>query len=87
MMFNPGFDMSSLPPETCTNTSSSLLTIPANTTRGWLALNLVNAGAVSALRVSLDGHSMLVYAADGLYVQPQVVKVCLVLWGVARSVS
>ncbi|GJN69363.1 hypothetical protein PLICBS_003411 [Purpureocillium lilacinum] len=75
MMFNPGFDMSSLPPETCTNTSSTLLTIPANTTRGWLALNLVNAGSVSALRVSLDGHSMLVYAADGLYVQPQVVKV------------
>ncbi|UNI13709.1 hypothetical protein JDV02_000428 [Purpureocillium takamizusanense] len=75
MMFNSGFDMSSLPAETCKNTFSPLLTIPANATRGWLALNLVNAGAVSALRVSLDAHSMLVYAADGLYVQPQTVKV------------
>ncbi|KAJ6446856.1 MICOS complex subunit mic19 [Purpureocillium lavendulum] len=75
MMFKPGFDITSLPAETCTNTSSSLLTIPANTTRGWLALNLVNSGAVSALRVSLDGHSMMVYAADGLYVQPQQVQV------------
>lgn len=75
MMFKPGFNMSSLPPESCTNTSSPLLVIPANQTTGWLALNVVNSGAVSALRVSLDSHSMLVYAADGLYVKPQEVKV------------
>ncbi|EGX97253.1 Cupredoxin [Cordyceps militaris CM01] len=79
MMFKPGFNMSSLPPETCTNTSSPLLVVPANQTTGWLALNLVNSGAVSALRVSLDGHSMLVYAADGLYVALQRVKVGTVL--------
>jgi hypothetical protein len=75
MMFKPGFNASSLPPETCTNTTSALLQISANSTQGWLALNLVNSGAVSALRVSLDGHSMFVYAADGLYVQMQEVKV------------
>lgn len=75
MMFKSGFNMSSLPPETCTNTSSPLLVISANQTRGWLALNLVNSGAVSALRVSLDGHSMLLYAADGLFVTPQEIKV------------
>jgi hypothetical protein len=74
MMFKPGFNTSSLPAETCTNTTSALLTIPANHTLGWLALNLVNSGAVSALRVSLDAHSMFVYAADGLYVQLQEVK-------------
>jgi hypothetical protein len=74
MMFREGFDMSSLPPETCTNTTASLLTIPANLTQGWLALNLVNSGSVSALRVSLDGHSMCVYAADGLFVTLQEVK-------------
>lgn len=81
MMFKPGFDMSSLPPETCTNTTSPLLTIAADQSRGWLALNLVNSGAVSALRVSLDGHSMFVYAADGLYTNMQEVNV-----GVSRLI-
>lgn len=75
MMFRPGFNASSLPPETCFNTSSPLLIIPANRMRGWLALNLVNSGTVSTLRVSLDAHSMFVYAADGLYVEVQEVKV------------
>merc|ERR1712169_4662 len=75
MMFKPGFDISSLPQETCTNTTSPLLTIAADQSRGWLALNLVNSGAVSALRVSLDGHSMFVYAADGLYTNMQEVNV------------
>ncbi|RMJ12506.1 hypothetical protein CDV36_007830 [Fusarium kuroshium] len=75
MMFKPGFNTSSLPPETCTNTTSPLLVIPADQSRGWLALNLVNSGAVSALRVSLDGHSMFVYAADGLYTKLQEVNV------------
>lgn len=75
MMFKPGFNMSSLPPETCTNTTSSLLSISADPSKGWLALNLVNSGAVSALRVSLDNHSMFVYAADGLYTRLQEVNV------------
>ncbi len=74
-MFNPGFNISSLPPATCANTTSPLLTIPANYTQGWLAVNLVNSGAVSKLAVSLDAHSMYVYAADGLYVTIQEVKV------------
>ncbi|KAL5603357.1 hypothetical protein FOBRF1_010890 [Fusarium oxysporum] len=75
MMFKPGFNISSLPPETCTNTTSPLLVISTDQSRGWLALNLVNSGAVSALRVSLDGHSMFVYAADGLYTKLQEVNV------------
>lgn len=77
MMFKPGFNLSSLPPDTCTNTSSEQLVVQANQTTGWLALNLVNSGAVSALSVSLDGHSMFVYAADGLYVALQKVQVQL----------
>lgn len=67
-MFRPGYNVSSLPPATCANTTSSLLTASANYTQGWLALNLVNSGAVGMLAVSLDAHSMYVYAADGLYV-------------------
>lgn len=75
MMFKPGFNSSSLPAETCTNTTSPLLTIPADHSKGWLAMNLVNSGAVSALRVSLDAHSMYVFAADGLFVDLQEIKV------------
>ncbi|KAJ5144445.1 CAZyme family AA1 [Penicillium atrosanguineum] len=86
MMFKTGYNASSLPPETCTNTSSSLLTIPANHTRGWIALNLVNSGAVSKLSVSLDGHSMFVYAADGLYVEMQEVEVLEIEIGQRYSV-
>ncbi|KAJ9139015.1 Multicopper oxidase [Coniochaeta hoffmannii] len=86
MMFKSGFNASSLPPETCTNTSSTQLLISANTTQGWLALNLVNSGAVSALRVSLDGHSMFVYAADGLFVELQEVKVLHMALGQRYSV-
>lgn len=43
--------------------------------QGWLALNLVNSGAVSKLAVSLVAHSIYIYAADGLYVTLQEVKV------------
>ncbi|CAP83037.1 Pc15g01510 [Penicillium rubens Wisconsin 54-1255] len=86
MMFRQGYNVSSLPPETCTNTSSSLLTIPADHTSGWLALNLVNSGAVSKLHVSLDAHSMFVYAADGLYVEIQEVKVLEIEIGQRYSV-
>lgn len=75
MMFRPGYNISSLPPRTCSNTTSPLLKISANATRGWLALNLVNAGAVSKLAVSLDAHSMFVYTADGLFTAVQEVKV------------
>merc|ERR1711939_458601 len=60
MMFRPGFNASSLPLETCTNTTSDFFTFTADASRGWTALHLVNAGAVSRLSVSLDGHSMFV---------------------------
>ncbi|KAK4979554.1 hypothetical protein LTR28_003965 [Elasticomyces elasticus] len=85
-MFRPGFNASSLPPDTCTNTTSPLLTIPANYTQGWLALNLVNSGAVSQLGVSLDAHSMFVYAADGLFVELQQLKVLYIAVGQRYSV-
>ncbi|KAF4469744.1 hypothetical protein FALBO_3355 [Fusarium albosuccineum] len=86
MMFKEGYNVSSLPPETCKNTTSSLLIVLADESRGWLALNLVNSGAVSALRVSLDGHSMLVYDADGLFVELQEVKVLHIELGQLYSV-
>ncbi|CEL09497.1 hypothetical protein ASPCAL12632 [Aspergillus calidoustus] len=86
MMFRPGYDINSLPAETCVNTTSEQLVINANASQGWLALNLVNSGAVSNLKVSLDSHSMHVYAADGLYVTPQEVKVLEIALGQRYSV-
>lgn len=87
MMFKPGFDQASLPAETCANTTSPLLVVPADQKNGWLALNLVNSGAVSALSVSLDAHSMFVYATDGEYTQPQEVKVRSQVLGFAGAWS
>ncbi|KAJ5335824.1 uncharacterized protein N7506_005760 [Penicillium brevicompactum] len=75
MLFRPGYSIRSLPPDTCENITPPQSLISANASQGWLALNLVNSGGVSALRVSLDRHSMHIYAADGLYVKPQEVKV------------
>merc|ERR1712000_188033 len=86
MMFKPGFNASSLPPETCSNTTSELFMFNVDASQGWTAFHLVNAAAVSRLSVSLDGHSMFVYAADGLYVKPQEVKVLHVSIGQRYSV-
>lgn len=77
MMFKPGYSINSLAPVTCTNTTSPLLTIPADYSQGWLALHLVNAAATSKLQVSIDAHSMYVFAADGLYVEMQEIKVVI----------
>lgn len=41
---------------------------------GWLSI-LSMPGAVSKLAVSLDSHSMFVYAADGLFTELQEIKV------------
>ncbi|PYI00346.1 hypothetical protein BO78DRAFT_355831 [Aspergillus sclerotiicarbonarius CBS 121057] len=86
MMFRKDFNSSSLPPDTCSNTSSPLLTICAGCEGGWLALNLVNSGASSRLHVSLDTHSMFVYAADGRYVEMQEVKILEIEIGQRYSV-
>ncbi|PYH94878.1 hypothetical protein BO71DRAFT_378813 [Aspergillus ellipticus CBS 707.79] len=86
MMFRKGFNSSSLPPDTCSNTSSPLLTIRTDSGGGWLALNLVNSGASSRLHVSFDAHSMFVYAADGRYVVMQEVKILEIEIGQRYSV-
>ncbi|OQN95432.1 hypothetical protein B0A48_18489 [Cryoendolithus antarcticus] len=85
-MFRPGFNASDLPPETCTETMAPLLTIAANFSSGWLALNLVNAGSTTKLTVSLDSHTMYVYAADGLFVKVQEVEVLPMSLGERYSV-
>lgn len=71
MFFMPGYNASSQPPESCSNTTSDLTVIPANPENEWVALNFINAGSVSALTVSIDSHVMWIYAVDGFYVVPQ----------------
>ncbi|THW31058.1 hypothetical protein D6D22_10385 [Aureobasidium pullulans] len=85
-MFKAGYNSSSLGPETCTKTTSALFITSANASLGWLALDLVNAGSTTKLSVSLDSHSMFVYAADGLYVEMQEVKVLPLAIGQRYSV-
>ncbi len=77
MMFKPGYNLTSFTLQPCVNTTSPFLHIPANQSRGWLSLNLVNSGAVTKLAISLDGHSMFVYAADGEYVGLEEVNVSI----------
>ena len=66
----PAISPSAVPDETCMNTTSTMTVLLVNASSGWIALNFVNAGSVSAITVSIDSHTMWVYAADGLYVNP-----------------
>jgi len=77
MMFKPGYNLTSFALQPCVNTTSPFLHIAANQSLGWLSLNLVNSGAVTKLAISLDGHSMFVYAADGEYVGLEEVNVSI----------
>ena len=44
------------------------LTFTAEVSSSWIALYLVNARYISRLSISLDGHSMFLYTAHGLYI-------------------
>lgn len=61
--------------QTCSNTSGELAVIHADETNGWMALHLANTGLVSDLAFSIDGHSMIVFAADGLYAELSEIQV------------
>lgn len=86
-MFRPGYNASDLRPESCAETVAPLLKIPASASLGWLALHLVNAGSTTKLTVSLDSHTMFVYAADGLFVNMQEVEVRLTKGEISHMTS
>ena len=73
-------------PEVCYNTTSPYYSI--NTTAGaeWVAINFVNGGSANGLTISIDGHFMWVYAADGSYINPQKVQVITLPLGERLSV-
>lgn len=82
MMLRAGFDTSDLQTQKCFNTTSDLTIITADTSEGWIALHLANTGLVSDVSFSIDGHSMIVYAVDGTYVD-----LCEIQVGDPRSLA
>ena len=77
-MLGPGFNNTrSLPPQACSNTPSGLAVIHVDEANGWVVLHLANTGLLSDLAFSIDGHSMIVYAADGLYVELSEIQVSI----------
>ncbi|KAH7320477.1 laccase [Rhizoctonia solani] len=52
----------------CTNTTTNLQHWVVNKSDTWVAFNLINSGALWDLRVSIDSHTLYIYAVDGSYV-------------------
>lgn len=42
---------------------------------GWASINLIHGGSILPFKVSIDGHKLWVYAADGQYIEPVPVDV------------
>lgn len=57
----------------CTPTTGLTETVSVNAQDGWASINLISSAAINTLEVSIDGHKLYVYAADGRYIIPQVV--------------
>ena len=58
----------------CHNTTSPLEVFTVSPSKKYAAFHVVNSGAVWDLRVSIDSHDLIVFAADGAYVKPQTKK-------------
>lgn len=57
----------------CTATSGQVEVISVDASAGWASINLISSAGVDTLEVSIDNHTMHVYATDGAYIQPQAV--------------
>ncbi|KAL8283459.1 hypothetical protein RQP46_005869 [Phenoliferia psychrophenolica] len=54
----------------CKNTSTALEVISVDRDERWASLHIVNSGANYETVISIDDHKMIVYAADGSYIEP-----------------
>ena len=66
-----------LPPsafDVCTATNGQIEVISVDASEGWASINMVSAAGVDTLEVSIDNHTMYVYATDGAYIVPQPVN-------------
>lgn len=60
--------------DVCTATSGQVEVISVEASAGWASMNFVSAAGVDTLEVSIDNHTMYVYATDGAYIVPQPVN-------------
>lgn len=72
--------------DVCTPTSGPMTLFTVDPAAEWAAFNFINTGGISGLEISIDSHQMYVYAADGLYIQPQLVDALTVFNGERYSV-
>ena len=71
-------NFSKLPPtvfDVCVPSKGPIEVINVDPADGWISINIINAGTVSSLGVSIDEHPMWIYAADGRHIQPVLVDV------------
>ncbi|KDQ08359.1 hypothetical protein BOTBODRAFT_191846 [Botryobasidium botryosum FD-172 SS1] len=59
----------------CDNTTAPFSVVSVDPTGKWAALGFVNTAGLWQIKVSVDGHKLYVYAADGQYHHPQIVDV------------
>ena len=64
--------------DTCTATSGEVEVVSVDAADGWASINLVSAAGIDTLEVSIDNHTMYVYAADGAYIIPQPVNAVII---------
>jgi FtsP/CotA-like multicopper oxidase with cupredoxin domain len=72
---------SALPPsayDVCTATNGQVEVISVDASAGWASINMVSAAGVDTLEVSIDNHTMFVYATDGAYIVPQPVNAVVI---------
>ncbi|KAJ9104149.1 hypothetical protein QFC19_004133 [Naganishia cerealis] len=62
----------------CENTTSPLTVIEVNQKHGYAAVNVIHIGGLIEQKIAIDGHKFIVFAADGQYVEPQVVDILIV---------
>jgi FtsP/CotA-like multicopper oxidase with cupredoxin domain len=71
-------DFSKLPPtafDVCVPSVGPTEVITVDPANQWVSINIINAGTVSSLGVSIDEHPMWIYAADGKHIRPVLVDV------------
>lgn len=64
--------------DVCTATSGEVEIVSVDASAGWASINMVSAAGVDTLEVSIDNHTMYVYATDGAYIVPQPVNAVVV---------
>lgn len=64
--------------DVCTATSGEVEVVSVDASAGWASINMVSAAGVDTLEVSIDNHTMYVYATDGAYIVPQPVNAVVI---------